>query len=84
MAQRNRRGGMTAAQLLAGGVEQTAFLRHGKPVLIELYPGAGANPWRVSFTRHTTGGNQMRDVTEHATLRAARREFRRLIRTYKP
>lgn len=82
MTQRNRRGGLTAAQLYAGGVEQTAFLRHGHPIIVELYPGAGANPWRVSFTRTTSGGNTVRDVTEHASLRAARREFRRIVRVY--
>ena len=60
MAQRNRRGGMTAAQLLAGGVEQTAFLRHGKPVLIELYPGAGANPVPARPRSGWTNSRRMR------------------------
>lgn len=84
MAQRDRRGGMTAAQLLAGGVEQTAFLDSaGNPVVIELYAGAGDRRWRVSF-RRTIRGATAGDVTEHATLREARREFRRLVRTRKP
>lgn len=84
MAQRDRRGGMTEAELIAGGIEQTAWLdENGLRRLVELYPGSGDLRWRVSYSRQTVSGDDWRDVTEHRTLREARREFRRIIRNHR-
>lgn len=71
-------------ELFAGAVEQFAMLHNGKPLIVELYAASSPTyPWRVSCSRFTPGGREVRDVTEHANLRQARREFRRLRHHYR-